>query len=131
MSTTVKLSYGFFKNPELHLNEQGAKPSWKEMFLDTKDSVMSFATTSEYDCLDTETNAVNNRRVVFFTNTLDSEGAPIPGANAKVDSILAWLAEHDLSMSPSSPYKAADGETRVSYIVHAMKGSTASAPSDY
>tara|TARA_R110002051_G_scaffold324899_1_gene424462 strand:- start:1392 stop:1838 length:447 start_codon:yes stop_codon:yes gene_type:complete len=144
-----KLNYGFFSNPELHLNKNGVKPAWADMHLPKLSQVVELAKTSSNDVaktLDDGTVATNDRRVIFFAtiaepsiNQLGADGEEPIGYEAKVQMLQEDLANHNLAMSPSEPYVSkftdSDGneheETRISFIVHAMKGSTVNLPTDY
>jgi len=146
---TFALKYSFYSNPELHLNDNDVKPAWSEMQITAFDDVVKLAKTSSNDIVAILPNgavSTNDRRVIFFSNIVepigdevDSDGNPVVGYKEKVALLQAKLATHDLAMSPSEPYETditdSDGnvvaETRISYIVHAMKGSTSTRSTDY
>ena len=121
MSSTLK--YGFFTNPELHLNDNGAKPQWKEMFVPKFDKMVALAKSSEHDVVG-EDNETNNRRIIFFSNVVD-------GFAEKKEYLLARLHKRDLDMSFSKQYEDEDGNIRISAIVHQKKGTSILLPEDY
>jgi len=117
------LKYGFFKNPELHLNANGAKPQWKEMFVPKFDKMVAFANSSEFDVVG-EDDETNNRRVIFFSNVVD-------GFAEKKIQLLDKLHKRNLDMSFSKQYSDEDGNIRISAIVHQKKGTSILIPEDY
>lgn len=146
---TSTLKYSFYSNPELHLNDNNVKPAWSEMQITAFDDVVKLAKTSANDIVSVLPNgavSTNDRRVIFFSNIVepngnevDSDGNPTVGYTEKVAMLKTKLATHDLAMSPSEPYETeitdSEGfkvtETRISYIVHAMKGSSSTRATDY
>lgn len=130
MSLQTKLKYGFFKNPELHINENGVKPQWSDLYMPELSDVIASAKDSSFDVLDDE-GQTNNKRVVFFIQQTQDK-VVIPEYQDKVDSITQRLNEADLDMSASNPYvDKKSKETRVSFIVHPMKGTSTLEQADY
>lgn len=127
----AKLKYGFFKNPELHLNENGVKPPFSDMYIDDIQEVVKLAKNSQFDTID-EDGETNNRRVVFFIQQTQNK-VEMPEYSVKVADIKATLNTFDLDMSPSEPWTDKKGESRVSFIVHPLAGSSSvqSAPANY
>mgnify|MGYP003137748401 FL=1 len=116
MSQTVnelqaKLKYGFFKNPELHLNEKGVKPPFADMYIDKMEDVVALAKDSQFDTLDDD-GETNNRRVVFFIRQTENK-VEMPEYSVKVADIKATLKTFDLDMSPSNPWTDKNGQNRI------------------
>ena len=127
----AKLKYGFFKNPELHLNDNGVKPPFADMYIDKMQDVVELARDSQFDTIDDD-GEVNNRRVVFFIRQTENK-VEMPEYATKVADIKKTLNTFQLDMSPSSPWTDNDGESRISFIVHPLAGSSSvqSAPANY
>jgi len=130
MNLQSKLKYGFFKNPELHLNENGVKPKWSELYMSDIAEAIKSAKDSSFDVLD-DNGEPNNKRVVFFIQKTHNK-VVIPEFEGKVESIIQTLNESNLDMSPSEPFvDPKTEETRVSYIVHPIAGSSTLEPANY